>query len=72
MKRLVKCLLLFPLVANAASFTGSFIEPTEREDGTALDPSEIAGHTLIMNGINIQTIQAGQTSFTVDQLPTGS
>jgi len=62
-------LLLLPFNVFAASFTGTFTAPTEREDGTPISLNEIREYIVFQNGIDIMTIPGTATSYVVEPVP---
>ena len=64
-------LLSFSAVADTATFT--FTPPTEREDNTALQASEIGGYNVFVNGVKSDTspLLPAATGFTLS-LPSGA
>lgn len=70
MKFLIILLLLIPLTVSAA--TGTFTAPTEREDGTSLSLSEIAGYRVYVDGIEDLSISPLTSDATAFSLVLGS
>jgi len=67
MRYLLLLLMTFPVFADTVSWT----PPTEREDGTALPASEIAGYNIYnTQGTKINQAPIAGTSFWVDRIGT--
>jgi hypothetical protein len=69
-----KVIVLFMLLFTMQVFadTVTWVPPTEREDGMALDPSEIAGYNIYnAAGTKINQTPIAGTSYDVDRIRTG-
>lgn len=53
MKKLLLLILLIPMMVSAEMVDITFEPPTEREDGTILPASEIAGYQVFDNAVEI-------------------
>ena len=71
MKKLAFTILLF-LTLPAIADVLTWIAPTEREDNTRLDPSEIAGYNIYNdNDVKVNDQPITQTTFEIDRIRSG-
>ena len=74
MKKLILSLMIIlstMATVNADTGVFTFIPPTEREDSSALLPSEIAGYEVWVNGVKdtvVSPLESAATGFTLDLL----
>lgn len=60
-------LFLMPVAVMADVASGTFVPPTQREDGTALSVEEIGGYNVYLDGVEVSEspLPPNATSFTL-------
>ena len=65
MKNLLFIFFLLTGYVHADGIDGTFVPPTQREDGTVLTQAEIANYEVYLNDVASLTVPAGATTFTL-------